>query len=72
MLLYVLFKFYTPFLLQQSGFYLKHLLLMLGLMYFKPPSNLQDNFMPYFEVNLHFFLTINYCASIIYTILEPF
>jgi len=28
----------------------------LGLVYFKPPSNLQDSFMPYLEENLHFFL----------------
>jgi len=40
-------------------------------MYFKPPLNLQDNFMQYFKVNLHFFEQLAYCAPI-YTILEPF
>jgi len=24
-------------------------------MYFKPPSNLRDSFMPYFKLNLHIF-----------------
>jgi len=37
-----------------------------GLMYFKPPSNLRDNFLPYFEVNLHFFLDNQLLCSYLY------
>jgi len=39
-----------------------------GLKYFKPPSNLRDSFMPYCEVNLHFF---EQSTNMLLLILEP-